>query len=154
MTHFDAQGNAIMADVTEKKSTVRQAKAIGRITVNQECFCEILQGTVKKGDVLSVARIAGIMAVKQTPAIIPLCHPLLITGASIDFTLDDTNCQVTAECTVTTTGQTGVEMEALHGVSAALLTIYDMCKSIDRAMEISGIRLLEKSGGKGGTYRA
>ena len=157
-THFDAQGNAIMTDVSQKESTQRYAKATGYIKMSRKCYEAIRQGGLKKGDVLGVARLAGIMAVKQVPSIIPLCHSILISKASIDFSeLTETSeeyPQITATCTVKTTGATGVEMEALTGVSVALLTIYDMCKAVDRAMEIHGIRLLEKSGGKSGDYRA
>ena len=160
-THFDEHGNAIMADVSEKKSTARQAVAEGKIKMSRACYDAVCGGSVKKGDVLGVARIAGIMAVKQTPAIIPLCHTLLIEKASVNFCHgnDSGNLAnsgdfqvITATCTVKTTGVTGVEMEALTGVSAALLTIYDMCKALDKNMEITDIRLLEKSGGKSGLY--
>lgn len=153
-THFDANGNAIMADVTQKEITERTAVAEGWISMSPECYGAVLQGESKKGDVLGAARIAGIMAVKQTPFLIPLCHPLLVSSASIDFDFEDNTCDIIAKCTVKTNGATGVEMEALTGVSAALLTIYDMCKSMDRAMEISGIHLLEKTGGKSGDYHA
>jgi len=152
-THFDTQGNAIMVDISQKNSTLRHAIAEGRIKMNTECYESIKSGDIKKGDVLSVARIAGIMAVKQTSAIIPLCHTLIIEKASIDFIIDEENT-ITAICTIKTTGATGVEMEALTGVSATLLTIYDMCKAIDKSMEISGIRLIEKTGGKSGYYHA
>lgn len=150
-THFDKSGNAIMVDVSEKKQTKRVAIARGQITMNEECFLSVKNGGIKKGDVLGIARIAGIMAVKKTAEIIPLCHTLLIENATIEFELDD-NFTISAACTVKTTGNTGVEMEALTGVSAALLTIYDMCKAIDKSMEISGIHLAHKSGGKSGEY--
>ena len=153
-THFDDKGNAVMTDISRKEQTVRQATAEGMIKMSRECYDAVRQGGHKKGDVLGVARIAGIMAVKQTPALIPLCHTILISKASVDFNFDNDASQITAACTVKTTGATGVEMEALTGVSVALLTIYDMCKSVDRAMEIHGIRLLEKSGGKSGDYYA
>ena len=155
-THFDHQGNAIMADISQKEETARCAIAEGKIKMNAECYEAVRSGDskkIKKGDVLGVARIAGIMAVKQTPALIPLCHTLLITKASVDFTFDDASCEITAICTVKTKGATGVEMEALTGVSATLLTIYDMCKSVDRAMEMDGIHLMEKAGGKSGHYK-
>jgi len=152
-THFDAQGNAVMADVGGKQPTARRAIARGRIKMNRECYQAVRQGGVNKGDVLGVARLAGIMAVKQTPALIPLCHTLLIENAAVDFDFDDGEYTVIATCTVRTTGVTGVEMEALTGVSVCLLTIYDMCKSIDKGMELSGIRLIEKAGGKSGVYR-
>ena len=153
-THFDGQGAAVMADVGQKDKTARQARAEGRIAMSGDCYDAVRNGSVKKGDVLGVARIAGIMALKQTASIIPLCHTLPIEKASIDFGCDDAERVVTAVCTVKTTWFTGVEMEALTGVSAALLTIYDMCKAVDKGMVISGIRLLEKSGGKSGDYRA
>jgi len=153
-THFDGQGAAVMVDVGQKDKTARRARAEGRITMSGDCYDAVRNGSVKKGDVLGVARIAGIMALKQTASIIPLCHTLPIEKASIEFGFDDAECAVTAVCTVKTTWFTGVEMEALTGVSAALLTIYDMCKAVDKGMVISGIRLLEKSGGKSGDYRA
>ena len=157
-THFDAQGNAIMTDISQKEPTQRIAKAAGHIKMSSECYKAIRQGGLKKGDVLGVARLAGIMAVKQVPALIPLCHSILISKASIDFDelaeTEEEYPRITATCTVKTTGATGVEMEALTGVSVALLTVYDMCKAVDKAMEIHGIRLLEKSGGKSGDYRA
>jgi cyclic pyranopterin phosphate synthase len=153
-THFDQQGNALMVDVSQKEKTARQATAEGRITMNAECYGAVRNGSVKKGDVLGVARIAGIMAVKQTAALIPLCHTLPIEKATIDFMFDDGMCAVIAVCTVKTTWTTGVEMEALTGVSAALLTVYDMCKAVDKGMELGGIRLVEKTGGKSGEFRA
>ncbi|MCL2580397.1 MAG: cyclic pyranopterin monophosphate synthase MoaC [Oscillospiraceae bacterium] len=152
-THFDEQGNAAMVDVSEKQPTARQAIAEGRIKMSASCYQMVKGGTVKKGDVLGVARIAGIMAVKQTALLIPLCHTLLIEKASVDFVLDDPGSTITARCTVKTTGLTGVEMEALTGVNIALLTIYDMCKAADKGMEMGGIRLIEKTGGKSGTYK-
>jgi len=152
-THFDAQGNAVMVDVGGKEVTARQAIAEGRIRMSAECYAAVREGSLKKGDVLGVARIAGIIAVKQTALLIPLCHTLPIEKAAIDFQLNDGEHTVTATCTVKTTGTTGVEMEALTGVSAALLTVYDMCKAIDKSMEITSIRLLEKTGGKSGDYR-
>ena len=151
-THFDAQGHAAMVDVSRKEQTARRAIAIGRIKMSAECYEAVRQGSVKKGDVLGVARVAGIMAVKQTGLLIPLCHTLLIEQATVDFTFDDIENSVSAMCTVKTTGVTGVEMEALTGVSVSLLTIYDMCKAIDKSMEIYGIYLAEKSGGKNGTF--
>jgi len=152
-SHFDKQGNAVMVDVTDKADTRRTAVARGRIYVCQEVFDKIKQGEVQKGDVLGVARVAGIMAAKRTGEWIPMCHPLQLTKCSIDFKMEADSCSVTARCTAVTTGKTGVEMEALTGVSAALLTIYDMCKAIDRSMTIGEILLEEKSGGKSGTYR-
>ena len=137
LTHFDAAGNAVMVDVSGKAVTAREATARGIITMNAEAFSAVQSGTVKKGDVLGVARIAGIMATKRTSELIPLCHPLQA---------------VEARCTVKTSGVTGVEMEALTGVSTALLTIYDMCKAVDKGMELGGIHLVEKTGGKSGHY--
>jgi len=154
LSHFDSQGNAIMVDVSQKQKTKRQAVATGRIKMSPECYAAVRQGSVQKGDVLGVARIAGIMAVKQTGALIPLCHTLLIEQASIDFDFDDDQRSVIASCTAYTTGATGVEMEALTGVSIALLTIYDMCKALDKGMEISDIYLVKKTGGKSGTYES
>lgn len=152
LTHFDANGKAIMVDVSGKAETHRTAIATGRIKVNQAVYDAIQQGSVKKGDVLGVARIAGIMAAKNTSNIIPLCHPLPIAKCSIDFTMLPEECAVEAQATVKVTGQTGVEMEALHAVSVALLTIYDMCKAIDKRMEIDCIHLDRKSGGKSGDF--
>ena len=152
LTHFDAAGNAVMVDVSEKPVTARQAVARGIITMNAEAFAAVERGTVKKGDVLGVARIAGIMATKRTSELIPLCHPLPLTKVSVDFTLLPERQAVEAVCTVKTTGVTGVEMEALTGVSTALLTIYDMCKALDKGMEIESIHLDKKTGGKSGTY--
>ncbi len=151
-THFDAGGNAVMVDVTEKKVTVREATASGRIQVNREIFEAVREGTASKGDVAGTARIAGIMAVKRTSDLIPLCHVLPITKASVDFHMMEDTCEIEAVCTVKTTGRTGVEMEALTGVSVALLTIYDMCKAIDKGMVIQDICLEKKSGGKSGIY--
>ena len=153
-THFDGQGNAIMVDVSHKAASERQAIAEGKIRMSAECYNAVRQGSAKKGDVLGVARVAGIMAVKQTSSLIPLCHPLPIENASIDFAFDDSKHIITAACTAKTTGVTGVEMEALTGVSIALLTIYDMCKAIDKGMELGNIRLLEKTGGKSGAYHS
>lgn len=152
LTHFDAQGNAVMVDVTEKAITMRMAVATGKIKVNQAVFKAIQEGTVKKGDVLGVARVAGIMAAKKTFELIPMCHPLLLTKCSIDFTLHENELAVEAKCLVKVTGQTGVEMEALTGVNMALLTIYDMCKAMDKGMVISEVKLMEKQGGKSGHY--
>ncbi len=152
LTHFDQSGSAVMVDVTEKNVTRRIATAKGKIKVNAETFTAICSGTAKKGDVLGVARIAGIMAAKKTPELIPLCHPLMLTECTVDFSIDADNLEVEAACTVKVTGQTGVEMEALTGVSVALLTIYDMCKAIDKTMEIQAIHLVRKSGGKSGDF--
>lgn len=152
LNHFDEKGNAIMVDVTDKAESERQAVARGTIHVTREIFDAIVAGTVKKGDVLGAARIAGIMATKQTPHLIPMCHPLLLTKAAVDFEFHEDTLSVDAICTVKLKGRTGVEMEALTGVSVALLTIYDMCKALSKTMEISGIHLEMKSGGKSGTY--
>ena len=152
LTHFDAAGNAVMVDVSEKPVTARQAVARGIITMNAEAFAAVERGTVKKGDVLGVARIAGIMATKRTSELIPLCRPPPLTKVSVDFTLLPERQAVEAVCTVKTTGVTGVEMEALTGVSTALLTIYDMCKAVDKGMELGEIGLVEKTGGKSGHY--
>ncbi|MBP3926802.1 MAG: cyclic pyranopterin monophosphate synthase MoaC [Clostridium sp.] len=152
LTHFDAKGNAIMVDVTEKNITHRTAVASGKIRVNESVMKAVLEGTVAKGDVLGVARVAGIMAVKQTASLIPMCHVLLITKCGIDFEIDEENLEIKAICTVKVDGKTGVEMEALTGVSVALLTIYDMCKAIDKRMEMNEIHLEAKSGGKSGDF--
>lgn len=151
-THFNQDGEAIMVDVSQKDITMRIAIAEGSIKVNQEVFRSIKEQTNKKGDVLAVARIAGIMAAKKTSDMIPLCHPLFITKVTIDFELDEDNYMIKAIATTKVNGKTGVEMEALHAVSVTLLTIYDMCKAIDKSMEISNIRLLHKEGGKSGVY--
>ena len=153
LNHFDQKGNAVMVDVSGKVPTSRTAVAKGKIRVCQAVMDAVKQGTVKKGDVLGVARVAGIMAVKQTSHLIPMCHPLMIQKCSVDFELDEEHLEITAICTAKTEGQTGVEMEALTGVNAALLTIYDMCKAMDKSMELTGIHLVEKSGGKSGFYR-
>lgn len=151
-THFDEQGNAVMVDVSDKDITQRMAVAEGSITVSEECYQKIDQGDVKKGDVLGVARIAGIMGAKKTSELIPLCHILNLTKVTVDFVKEPKACRIRALCTVKCTGRTGVEMEALTGVSTALLTIYDMCKAIDRSMEISGIHLVHKEGGASGVF--
>lgn len=151
-THFDASGNARMVDVSEKGETVRQATATGSITMSRLAYDMIRQGTVKKGDVLGVARIAGIMAAKKVDQLIPLCHPLAITGVDIAFSFNDEQCTIDIEATVSITGRTGVEMEALTAVSTAALTVYDMCKAVDKTMVIWNIRLLRKSGGKSGLF--
>lgn len=151
-THFNQDGEAIMVDVSQKDITMRIAIAEGSIKVNQEVFRSIKEQTNKKGDVLAVARIAGIMAAKKTSDMIPLCHPLFITKVTIDFELDEDNYMIKAIATTKVNGKTGVEMEALHAVSVTLLTIYDMCKAIDKSMEISDVRLLHKEGGKSGVY--
>ena len=152
-THFDDKGNAHMVDVSDKAVTRRSATAQGCIRVSREVMDAVIGKTVKKGDVLTVAQTAGIMATKKTSEIIPMCHPLSHTNAKLTFDTDEKACTITAVCTAVCEGRTGVEMEALTGVSAALLTIYDMCKSIDKRMEISGIHLVEKTGGKSGAFR-
>ena len=148
LTHFDGQGNAVMVDVSAKDDTSRTAVASGKIKVNRAVMDAVLAGSVKKGDVLGVARVAGIMAVKQTS----MCHMLLITKCSVDFEIDEEHLEIKAVCTAKVEGKTGVEMEALTGVSVALLTIYDMCKAIDKRMELGEIRLESKSGGKSGDF--
>ncbi len=150
--HFDKNGNAVMVDVSGKEPTYRTAVAQGKILVSEEILQAVLEQKVKKGDVLGVARVAGIMAVKQTSSIIPMCHPLMIQKCSVDFQVLLGEQAIQAVCTVKTEGKTGVEMEALHGVSAALLTIYDMCKAIDKKMGIQDIHLVEKTGGKSGDF--
>ena len=152
LTHFDSQGNAVMVDVSEKQATHRIAVASGKIKVNQAVYDAIVEGSVKKGDVLGVARGAGIMAAKKTHELIPMCHPLLLTKCTVDFELLPEELAVKAIATVKVNGQTGVEMEALTSVNVALLTIYDMCKAIDKTMEMTEIHLEEKSGGKSGTF--
>ena len=152
LTHFDENGQAVMVDVTDKRETARTAVAKGKIRVSADTMRAIVEGAAKKGDVLGVARVAGIMAVKRTSELIPLCHPLPIGKCSVDFRVDEEALTVEAVCTAKLTGQTGVEMEALTGVSVALLTIYDMCKAVDKRMEITGIHLAKKTGGKSGTF--
>ena len=152
LSHFDASGSAVMVDVSEKPVTARQAAARGIITMNAAAFAAVRDGTAQKGDVLGVARIAGIMAAKRTSELIPLCHPLPLSKLTVDFHLLPEQQAVEAVCTARTTGVTGVEMEALTGVSAALLTIYDMCKAVDKGMELGEIHLVEKTGGKSGHY--
>lgn len=153
LTHFDGEGNAVMVDVSQKETTRRQATATGQIRMNTAGYQAVRQGSSQKGDVLGVARIAGIMAVKQTATLIPLCHTLLIEQAVIDFDFHDQARAVSVSCTVKTAGVTGVEMEALTGVSVTLLTIYDMCKALDKGMELGNIHLVEKTGGKSGAYQ-
>lgn len=152
LTHIDEAGAAHMVDVSAKSSTVREAVAEGRITMSAEALAAIREGTSKKGDVLATARIAGIMAAKKTSDLIPLCHPLMLTKVTVDFTFEDQGIRVTTLARLT--GQTGVEMEALTAVSVALLTLYDMAKALDKGMIISDVRLLSKSGGKSGDWRA
>jgi len=154
LTHFDKGGNAVMVDVSAKEITARTAVAKGIITMNAQAMAAILEGTSKKGDVLGVARIAGITAAKRTSDLIPLCHPLIFDTCKIDFTINEKELQIEAVCTVKLSGKTGAEMEALTGVSVALLTVYDMCKAADRGMVIGEIKLREKSGGKSGVVLA
>jgi cyclic pyranopterin phosphate synthase len=151
-THFDAEGKAIMVEVGEKTPSRRVAIARGEVRLAEATLRRILDRSVEKGDVFAVARIAGIMAAKKTPELIPLCHPLLLTSVAIDFTPFPGEGRIEIEATVKLTGTTGVEMEALTAVSAAALTIYDMCKAVDREMIIGEIRLLEKHGGKSGSF--
>lgn len=151
-THLDEQGKAKMVDVGGKDITTRTALAIGKIILPTKILDAILDNSVPKGDVFSVARVAGIMAAKKTSSMIPMCHPLLINSCSVDFVIDKENNFIEAICTVKVDGKTGVEMEALTGVSFALLTIYDMCKGIDKGMTITDIILEKKSGGKSGIY--
>ena len=153
LTHIDSSGQAHMVDVGAKADTVRVATAEGHVTMAAATLELILQGNAKKGDVIGTARLAGIMAAKQTSNLIPLCHPLMLTKVSVDITEDPALPGLRVEATAKLTGKTGVEMEALTAVSVACLTIYDMAKAADRTMEISGIRLLEKSGGKSGDFR-
>lgn len=152
LTHFDSRGQAIMVDVSEKQDTSRVAVATGYIYVNEAVYKAIEEGTAAKGDVLGVARIAGIMAAKKTSDVIPLCHPLPLAKCNIDFELLSEEKAVKAKSTVKVTGKTGVEMEALHAVTVSLLTIYDMCKALDKRMEIRDVHLDSKSGGKSGDF--
>ena len=152
LTHFDKEGNAVMVDVSQKAETERTATAKGIIRVSREVFEKIQAGTMAKGDVLGVARVAGIMGAKRTSELIPLCHILNLTKLTVDFTIKKESNEIEAVCTARTTGKTGVEMEALTGVSVALLTVYDMCKAVDKSMEIGDIYLEHKSGGKSGEF--
>ncbi len=153
-THFDDDGKAVMVDVSDKSASERIAVAQGSVAMAPETFALIRDGGVKKGDVLSVARLAGIMGAKRTPDLIPLCHPLALTSVKVDLALSETRPAVEITATCKLTGKTGVEMEALTAVAVAALTVYDMCKAVDRAMRIEDIRLTHKSGGKSGTYEA
>ena len=152
LTHLDAEGHARMVDVGDKAVTAREATATGRITMSAEALAAIRDGLVKKGDVLAVARVAGIMAAKRTSDLVPLCHPLPLTRVVLDLVIEGDGIAATATCA--TDGKTGVEMEALTAVSVALLTVYDMAKALDRGMVIDGVRLLAKSGGKSGDWQA
>lgn len=151
-THFDGEGNAWMVDISGKNETSRVALAAGVITMSEQAYALVKSGTMAKGDVLGVARVAGIMAAKKVDALIPLAHPLMIANAAIDFIFHDQECSVEIRATVGVCGKTGVEMEALTAVSVAALTVYDMCKAVDKAMVISNIGLLKKTGGKSGTF--
>ncbi len=151
-THFDADGNAVMVDVSKKNETERVATATGKITLSDAAYQLVKSGSMKKGDVLGVARVAGIMAAKKVDSLIPLCHPLAITKITIDFDYLDATNQIVIEAVVGMCGKTGVEMEALTAVSITALTIYDMCKAVDKSMTISDISLKKKTGGKSGTY--
>ncbi len=153
-THFDAHGQAHMVDVAGKDVTKRVARAGGRIEMRAATLAMVRAGDAKKGDVLGIARVAAIMAAKRTADMIPLCHPLPLTRVAVEFALDDAGPAIRIEVTAETLGRTGVEMEALAAVSAGLLTIYDMCKAVDRGMRIEGVRLMEKSGGRSGHYLA
>ena len=153
-THIDDQGNAIMVDVSHKDNSDRTATAKGSVIMGPQTLKLIMDGGVKKGDVLSVAQIAGIMGAKKTPALIPLCHPLNLSSVKVDLICDPERCAVDISATCRLAGKTGVEMEALTAASIAALTIYDMCKAVDRSMRITDIRLVYKSGGKSGTYQA
>ena len=152
-SHFNESGRARMVNVSDKKETHRTAIAAGRVLVNRETLELIRTGGMKKGDVLAVAQVAGIQAAKHNWELIPMCHPLPLTGIDITFHLSDQPCMVEIRAAVTCTGVTGVEMEALTAVSVAALTVYDMCKAVQKDMEITNIRLLEKSGGKSGDYK-
>lgn len=154
LTHFDAQGQAHMVDVGAKAHTHRVAVAEGRITMQPATLALVTSGTAKKGDVLGIARLAGIMGAKKTADLIPLCHPIALTRVAVDFEALASDNTVWCTATAETTGPTGVEMEALTAVQVALLTIYDMCKAADRGMEMTGVRLLEKRGGKSGVFVA
>lgn len=154
LTHFDAEGRAVMVDVAAKPETERRATAAGQVMMAPATLAVIREGRAKKGDVLGVARLAGIMAAKRTPDLIPLCHPLALASVAVELDPDEALPGVKITATVGLTGRTGVEMEALTAVSVAALTIYDMCKAIDRGMRIEAIRLVSKEGGQSGAYRA
>ena len=152
-THFNDQGRAKMVDVGEKPESVRTAVAAGRVLVNPATFALIRSGGMKKGDVLTVAQVAGVMGAKRTPELIPMCHPVVIDGIDLALSLDEERCSVEIRATVSCAGRTGVEMEALSAVSAAALTVYDMCKAVQKDMVIADIRLLSKTGGVHGDFR-
>ncbi|WP_017212879.1 cyclic pyranopterin monophosphate synthase MoaC [Clostridium beijerinckii] len=152
LTHINEEGRARMVDVSEKFDTVREAVAIGTVSMKRETIERIKEGSISKGDVLSVAQVGGIMGAKNTPQIIPMCHPIMISGCDISFRIDVENNKIEITATTKTVGKTGIEMEALTAVSTAALTIYDMCKAIDREMVINNIMLVKKSGGKSGIF--
>lgn len=152
LTHFDAAGQAHMVDVSEKNETHRRAIAQGRISMQPATFAKLAEGRAAKGDVLGVARLAGILAAKQTGSLIPLCHPIPLTHVTIEFVNDAANASITCTATAETVGRTGVEMEALTAATISLLTIYDMLKAVDRGMVIDAVKLLEKHGGKSGSW--
>ena len=152
-THFNDEGRARMVDVGEKVVTRRRAVAAGRVMVNRETFALIQSGGIKKGDVLTVAQVAGIMGAKRTPELIPMCHPIVMDGIDLSLSLDEVRCSVEITATVTCDGRTGVEMESLTAVTAAALTVYDMCKAVQKDMVIADIRLLSKTGGVHGDFR-
>ncbi len=153
-THLDDEGNAVMVDVSDKQATERTATAKGTVTMEPETMALIREGGVKKGDVLSVAQLAGIMGAKRTPDLIPLCHPLELASVTVTLVCDPERNAVDISATCKLKGQTGVEMEALTAVAVAALTVYDMCKAVDRGMKITDIRLVHKAGGKSGTFEA
>ena len=152
LTHINEEGRAKMVDVSEKADTVREAVAIGSVTMKRETLERIKEGTISKGDVLAVAQIGGIMGAKNTPQIIPMCHPIMISGCDISFRIDFENTKIEITATTKTVGKTGIEMEALTAVSTAALTVYDMCKAIDKEMVINNVMLIKKSGGKSGVF--
>jgi cyclic pyranopterin monophosphate synthase len=154
LTHFDAEGRALMVDVSAKDETARTATAAATVLMTKQTLALILSGGHKKGDVLGVARLAGIMAAKRTPDLIPLCHPLPLASVEVDLVPDPARNAVDIKATCKLAGRTGVEMEALTAASVAALTVYDMCKAVDRGMRITDLRLLHKSGGKSGTFKA
>jgi cyclic pyranopterin phosphate synthase len=153
LTHINEEGRARMVDVSGKEDTSREAVAVGAIYMKKETLDKVREGTIKKGDVLSVAQVGGIMGAKSTPQVIPMCHPIMISGCDISFNLDYDKCKIDIKAVTKTFGKTGVEMEALTAVSIAALTIYDMCKAIDKEMTITDIMLIKKSGGKSGEFQ-
>jgi cyclic pyranopterin monophosphate synthase len=154
LTHFDADGNAVMVDVTDKAETTREATATGAVLMQSETLKAIMDRGIKKGDVLSVAQLAGIMGAKRTSDLIPLCHPLALSSVKVELSCDPKRNAVDIRATAKITGKTGVEMEALTAVSVTALTVYDMCKAIDKGMRLTDIRLIKKTGGKSGTYES